>query len=291
MTTFTAACLQLSPSDDLDANLAKIERLVSDSARRGAQLVALPEYATFLHRSGQAMRKAATKEEASRAISALRALASAREVWILVGSLALLADSQRQDRLVNRSLLIDHQGRIVGRYDKIHLFDATMSDGRVVGESKHYHGGEAATLVRTPFGGLGMSICYDLRFPHLYRALALRGAEILAAPAAFTYETGKAHWEVLLRARAIETGSFVLAPATCGVHPGDWRTYGHAAIVNPWGEVIAACDGDSEVNCIAEIDISLCSQARARIPSLTTNPPFAVHEFDSAVFERGACHE
>ncbi|MFN8682361.1 carbon-nitrogen hydrolase family protein [Paracoccus sp. P2] len=273
---FRAACLQVSPGNDLAANLAAIAELVEEAAGQGAALVALPEFATFLDRSSQAMRGSAGADEGCAALTALRDLARRHGILLLVGSLVMQTDEGPEGHLANRSFLIGPDGGVLASYDKIHLFDAVLADGRTVGESRHYRGGNVTPVVETAQGAIGMTICYDLRFPQLYRALALAGAEILAIPAAFTAETGAAHWEPLLRARAIETGCFVLAPATCGTHPGNWQTWGHAMIIDPWGRVLASCGDELSGLCLAEIDPAACATARSRIPSLTTNPVFDV---------------
>jgi predicted amidohydrolase len=277
-TTVRAACIQLTPGNDLAENLRAITGLVGRTVAAGAGLVAIPEFATYLDRSSASMRSSASTQESSKALAELRGLAKDNRVWLLVGSIVVLQEGQGDGRLLNRSFLVSPGGAICGHYDKIHLFDARLSDGRVVGESKHYAGGESAPVIRTPFGKVGMTICYDLRFPELYRRLALAGADILSIPAAFTAETGRAHWEPLLRARAIENGCYVLAPATCGTHPGDWKTHGHAAIVDPWGEIVAQCDGLEQGFAIADLDLKRVGEARARIPSLNTNPTYAVAE-------------
>jgi deaminated glutathione amidase len=271
---FLAACLQLTPSNDLDAGLEEIGNLVSQAAGEGAKLVALPEFATYLDRDSRSMRSSATAEHDSVALSALRIMAADHGVWMLIGSLVILPTGDANEHLANRSFLISPNGEIAARYDKIHLFDAQLADGRVVGESKHYRGGTEAVVVETALGRIGLSICYDLRFPALYRSLALAGAEILTIPAAFTLETGRAHWEPLLRARAIETGCYVLAPATVGKHPGNWDTYGHASIIDPWGTVLASCSDNLSTYCIAAIEVDRSRDIRARLPSLTTNPSF-----------------
>jgi deaminated glutathione amidase len=272
--SFRAACLQLSPGNDIAANLAVIDGLVAQGAGQGAALVALPEFATCLDRDSRVMRASALQGEAT--LAHLRALALQHRVTLLVGSLVMLTVEGPEGHLANRSILIGPDGRILANYDKIHLFDAVLTDGRRVGESRHYRGGTAAPVVETALGRIGMSVCYDLRFPQLYRALALNGAEIFSIPAAFTAETGAAHWESLLRARAIETGAYVLAPATAGTHPGNWQTYGHAAIIDPWGRVLAACTDEPAGLCLAEIDPATCAEVRGRIPSLATNPSFDV---------------
>jgi deaminated glutathione amidase len=286
---FKAACLQLTPGNDLSRNLAEIAALASAAAAEGAGLVALPEFTTYLDRSSKSMRASATQEAESTALSELRSLAQRLDVWLLAGSLVILREDDPEQRLANRSFLIASTGAIAARYDKIHMFDARLSDGRTVGESRHYAGGSRAVVVRTPLGAIGMSVCYDLRFPHLYRELARGGAQLLAIPSAFTAETGAAHWEPLLRARAIETGCFVLAPATSGTHPGDWQTYGHASIIDPWGRVLDSC-GEEPGFCVADIDVALCDEVRSRIPSLGTNPEFRLVREDFYQPSRGGNH-
>ncbi|MQX63423.1 carbon-nitrogen hydrolase family protein [Sinorhizobium meliloti] len=272
-----AACLQMSPGNDLCENLQGISGLIDRAVEEGAELIALPEFATFLDRSSSSMRTSAHPEAEHPALRHLTQEALRHGVWLLAGSIVIAGESD-DDKLLNRSFLISPEGEVCGRYDKIHLFNARLKDGREVGESRHYNAGGSAVLVRTPFAAVGLSVCYDLRFPSLYRRLARAGAEILTVPAAFAAETGIAHWEPLLRARAIENGCFVLAPATCGVHPGDWQTYGHAAIVDPWGEILAQCDGSGPGMAIATLDLNLVKEVRDRIPSLSTNPDYSIVE-------------
>lgn len=273
---FRAACLQLNPGNDTGQNLAQISQLMAQAVGQGAELVALPEFACFLDRDSKAMREAACLQSESHALAELRDMARRQSVWLLVGSLVVERDEDPNGRLANRSFLLSPDGNIVAIYDKIHLFDAKLADGRTVGESRHYIGGTVAPVIETELATLGLTVCYDLRFPQLYRALAQAGAEVLTVPAAFTAETGEAHWEPLLRARAIETGCYVLAPATGGTHPGNWQTHGHAAIIDPWGRIIAECRGTEAGYCMAEIDPGQSSAARARIPSLQTNPTFKI---------------
>jgi predicted amidohydrolase len=187
------------------------------------------------------------------------------QVWILVGSLALKG---ADDRLVNRSFLVSSSGDVVATYDKLHMFDATLKNGRVIRESSAYAPGDRAVVARTPWASIGMSVCYDVRFPQLYRTLAQAGAEVLAIPAAFTRQTGVVHWKALLQARAIENGAYVIAPATCGEHPGGHQTFGHAMVIDPNGQVLVEAGDSPEVIC-APIDIAQVTLARSRIPSLT----------------------
>jgi predicted amidohydrolase len=272
MSRFRAGCLQLNPTDDIERNLAAIERLVAEATAQGAELVCLPEYASFLVRSARIMKSSAYPEAEHPVLQQLSAAARRHSIWIMAGSILVLDGIE--DRPVNRSYLIGPNGQSVAYYDKIHMFDVVLPDGRELRESAHYCPGTSARVVETPLGIFGLSICYDLRFPHLYRALAKAGAEALFVPAAFTAQTGPAHWEVLLRARAIESGAFVLAPATTGEHPGDWQTYGHAMIIDPWGRVLGSAGSEANTVVLADIDLAEVAKARSRIPSLTSNPDF-----------------
>jgi predicted amidohydrolase len=219
-------------------------------------------------------REKAFAEEDHPALSAFRALARDVDLWLLIGSLAIRLG---RDKVANRSILLDNQGRIVARYDKIHLFDVDLDGGESYRESETIAPGDRAVIADTPWGRLGMSVCYDLRFPHLYRSLAKAGADFLSIPAAFTRTTGRAHWHVLQRARAIETGCYVFAPAQCGVHALGRETFGHALIVDPWGVVLA--DAGKDVGFImAEIDLAAVAEARRKIPALTHDRPYAEPE-------------
>lgn len=261
--TLRAACVQIAATPDLEAGMAVACAHIAEAARNGARLVMLPENATMLA-GGKAMRAAARARGGHPARAAFAAAARKNGVWIHAGSLAERAG----DRLANRSVLFDDRGETRAEYDKIHMFDADPGGGESYRESAFYRPGEAAVAAPTPWGALGMTICYDLRFPALYRALAQAGAVMLAVPSAFTVPTGRAHWHALLRARAIETGCFVLAAAQCGVHYGARATYGHSLIVGPWGGVLA--DGGAEPGIVyADIDIAECARVRARVPSLS----------------------
>ena len=196
----------------------------------------------------------------------MRGLAAELGIWMLIGSIAVTLAGE--DRLANRSVLIAPDGSVRARYDKIHMFDVEVGDGQSYRESRAYRPGERAVLAETEFGKLGMTICYDVRFPHLYRKLAQAGAGILTIPAAFTRVTGKAHWHVLVRARAIETGSFVIAPAQGGKHEDGRETFGHSLIVSPWGEVLAEKADDEPGVILADLDLDAVAIARRRIPSL-----------------------
>ena len=265
-------CVQVTPDADRKANIERACAAVRVAARQGASLVLLPEYVSFLHASGKVMRENAQPEAEDSALLRFRLLAREERVWLLVGSLVLATED---DRIVNRSFVITEEGDVISRYDKIHMFDATLPGGRVIRESSTYSSGSRAVVVDTPVGRIGMSICYDLRFPMLYRALAQAGAELLVVPSAFTKATGAMHWRALLQARAIENGAYVLAPATCGMHPGGHETYGHSLIVDPTGQVVASAGTEPDVIC-AEIDTGAVAAARTRLPSLSHDRPFTL---------------
>lgn len=273
--TFVVGCVQVNPGDDRQVGIEEAEKAVRTAVNKGALLVVLPEYVTFLHASGNVMRSNALREEDDPALSRFRRLAKEEGVWLLVGSLALATDG---GKLANRSFLISASGNVVSRYDKIHMFDATLPGGRTIRESSSYEPGTKAIVVDTPWAKLGMSICYDVRFPALYRALAHAGAQILLVPAAFTKATGTLHWKALLQARAIENGAYVVAAATCGIHPGGHETYGHAMIVDPNGRVVAEAGEEPEVIC-ATIDVSMVEAVRGRMPSLQHDRAFDVQSY------------
>ena len=210
-------------------------------------------------------------EENNQALFAFQSMAQETGAWILVGS--LLIDLPKNDKMANRSFLINNNGAICARYDKIHMFDVELGGAENHLESDFYNPGNKLVLATTPWGKLGMTICYDLRFPYLYRALGHAGARMLSIPSAFTRVSGRAHWHVLQRARAIETGSYVIAPAQCGNHPGNRQTYGHSLIVNPWGEVVA--DGGEDIGfIIADVDLTKVDEARNKIPAIRHDRDF-----------------
>jgi predicted amidohydrolase len=265
------ACLQTNSGNDLDANLATLSAMTREAAAGGAKFILSAEYALMMDGSGRTMREKALAPDGEPALSALTALSRELGVWQLAGSLTLKSDD---GRMFNRSLLVSAEGKVVAAYDKIHMFDATLPSGTVIKESSAYRPGERAVVAQTPWGGLGMTVCYDLRFPQLYRALAQRGATMLAIPSSFQSETGKAHWHVLLRARAIENAAFVIAPALCGDHPGKRMTYGHSLVVDPWGGVLA--DGGEAPGIVyADLDLAQVEKVRGMLPSLAHDRPFA----------------
>ncbi len=275
--TLRAGLVQLTSSDDPAANLARTEALVRRAAEGDATLIATPEVTNMVSFSRARQRDLLHPEATDPTLARLRDVAAGLGRWLLIGSLALKTDDPK-GRFANRSFLIDPSGAIAARYDKIHMFDVEVSGTETYRESDGYRPGERAVTAATPWGVVGMTICYDMRFPALYRALAQAGASILTVPSAFTVPTGRAHWETLLRARAIETGCFVLAPAQCGRHPsadqGRVReTWGHSLAVAPWGEVLAD-GGDSPGVTFADLDFSAVAEARRRIPSLGNARPF-----------------
>ncbi|PJK31361.1 carbon-nitrogen hydrolase family protein [Minwuia thermotolerans] len=271
MTSVRAACIQPNTGTDWEANLAANRPRIEDAAKDGAIFVQTPEVTNFIFRRRRDTMEAARLEEDDPSLAAYRDLAAKLGVWLNIGSLAL--KTAGDDRLVNRSFLIAPDGAIANRYEKIHMFDVDLPSGESFKESKAYRPGASVNVVDLPFGRLGMTICYDMRFPHLYRDLAKAGADILTMPSAFTAETGKAHWHVLLRARAIENGCFVIAAAQTGEHDGGRQTYGHSLIVAPWGEVLA--DAGEEPGWVAaDLDMEKIEKARRAVPSLSNDRPY-----------------
>jgi deaminated glutathione amidase len=269
--------VQLTVGDDPEENLPETLALVRAAAEGGAKLVLTPECTNMLSSSRDRQRALLCHEEEDPTLAALRDEAARAGIWLLIGSLGVKTHDA-DGRFANRSFLIGPDGTIAVRYDKIHMFDVNVSDTEVYRESSAYRPGDRAVLAETPLGRIGMTICYDLRFPHLFRRLAQAGAQILTVPAAFNHLTGQAHWQTLLRARAIETGCFVLAPAQTGFHPErdgkGRRTHGHSLVIAPWGEVLADA-GDEPGVTFAEIDLAEVDRARGRVPSLTHDRDFA----------------
>ena len=271
------ALVQLNVSDDPAANLPETLALVQTAAAGGAGFVLTPECTNLLSSNREHQRSVIRSEADDPTLDALRQQAAASGIWLLIGSLGL-ATGDADGRFANRSFLIAPDGSIAARYDKIHMFDVNVSETEVYRESAAYRPGARAVLAQTPFAAVGMTVCYDLRFPHLFRRLAKAGAQILTVPAAFNDTTGRAHWEVLLRARAIETGCFVLAPAQTGQHaetagPGKRRTHGHSLAVAPWGEVLADAGTEPGVTFV-DLDLSEVAKARGRVPSITHDRDF-----------------
>ena len=265
------ACVQMTAGPEIGPNLEAASTLIRAAAKAGAQFVLTPENTSIIEPDRKRALEKSLAEDRHPGPSQMTALARELGIWLLVGSMAIRVEAER---LANRSYLIDDQGRIVARYDKIHMFDVDLPNGERYRESERIRPGAQAVLAETPWGPLGMTVCYDVRFPHLYRKLAQAGATMLAVPAAFTVPTGKAHWQVLLRARAVENGAYLFAPAQCGEHAGGRRTYGHSLIVSPWGEILAEA-GEEPGTIAAEIDLSKVAEARAMIPSLRHDRDYA----------------
>ena len=269
---FRAALVQLRSGRDIEANVQDAETLIRRAALGGAAYVQTPENTAIMELEPELVLAAARTEEDSIPLARFRALARELGIYLHIGSLAIKRDGTH---VANRSYLIDPVGGIAATYDKLHLFDADLAGGESYRESRHARPGASAILADLPFGRIGLSICYDLRFPALYRALAMAGAEVIAVPAAFTKQTGEAHWHVLIRARAIETGTFVLAATQGGLHENGRSTFGHSLIVSPWGEILA--EGGEEPGVIfADLDLAVCAEARAHIPALKHGRDFAV---------------
>jgi len=272
--TFRVGLIQMRSGTAPHANMDAAVRLIGEAKTGGADYVQTPEMTNILESSRERLFAAIVPEEQDASLATFRELARALQLYVHVGSLAIKASA---DKAVNRSFLIDRRGEIVARYDKIHMFDVDLKGGESYRESRSYRPGDLAVLTDLPWGRLGLTICYDLRFPALYRALAEAGATFLAIPSAFTRQTGEAHWHVLMRARAIENGSFVLAAAQGGDHENGRATFGHSLVVDPWGKIIA--EGGTEPGVVfADIDPAEVSAARGRVPSLQHGRRFEILE-------------
>ena len=275
---FTAACVQTNSGTEVEPNLLAAGDLVRQARDAGADLIALPETVTGIVFGRERTLERARPEDSHPGVPFFAGLARETGATLLVGSMAVGLPGGEQ--VANRSFLFDPSGAVVARYDKMHMFDVDLAGGESYRESATYRPGEQAVVAPTPWGGLGMTICYDLRFAYLYRALAQAGAVMLSVPAAFTRQTGRAHWHVLLRARAIEAGCFVIAPAQTGTHDKGRETFGHSLIVAPWGEVLA--DAGEEVGVVtAEIDLARVEEARSAVPALRHDRGFRAPETGS----------
>jgi deaminated glutathione amidase len=261
------AILQTQTGIDPAANARGLEEAVSQAGQGGAAMLFTPEMVGYLDRDRQRAAEALHNEAGDAALAAARNAAAKYGIWVHIGSLGL-KDERADGRWVNRSFVIDASGAIRARYDKMHLFDVSLATGESWRESAVYAPGEEAVAVDTPLGLLGLSICYDMRFPDLYRALSDAGACVLAVPAAFTVPTGRAHWHTLLRARAIESAAYVIAPAQVGRHEDGRETYGHSLVVDPWGEVVLDMGGQAPGLAFADLDKARLDDIRARIPVL-----------------------
>jgi predicted amidohydrolase len=272
--TFTAACVQMrsgiTVSDNTEAALA----LVREAARGGATYVQTPEMTNILQPNRPLFFEAIQAEDSDPTLAAMVNEAKALKIWLHLGSIAVKFS---ETKAANRGFLISPDGEIVARYDKIHMFDVDLGQGRSYRESEAYSPGETAVMASTPLAAFGLSVCYDLRFPALYRALAEAGAQVLTIPSSFTVPTGQAHWHVLMRARAIENGAFVIAAAQGGKHESGRETFGHSLIINPWGEIIAEAAHDEPCVIMAQIDLGEVDKARSSIPSLANGRRFSLH--------------
>ncbi len=287
--SFKVACLQTRCLPDAESALQHALGLADQAVQQGAQFLLLPEYCGGLRTEGKAFAPPVYTEQSHPVLIGLQQFARDRGVWILVGSVAIAADSEvageaaNSDanqtgtgvarKYINRSFLLNDQGLVCARYDKLHLFDIQLSSTKTYKESATVQPGNKAILVDTPFGRLGLSICYDIRFPSLYRELSQAGAQLLLVPAAFTQRTGAAHWHVLNQARAIENGAYLIAPCAIGPVEGGGASYGHSLVIDPWGVIVADAGEQSGV-CIAEINLDNVTKTREKIPSLAHDTPY-----------------
>ena len=266
------ALLQISSTDEPKENLELINNMINSAAAKNVEFVALPETANCISNSNLHKETVLQKEKEDMTLASLTEVAKKKSIYILIGSLAIKQNKPKH-KFLNRSFLINPSGSIIAKYDKLHMFDATISDSEEYIESASFVAGKNAKIISTAIGKFGLSICYDVRFPHLYRGLSQRGAQLLTVPAAFTVPTGKAHWEILLRARAIENGAFVIAPAQSGTHNftggGYRKTYGHSMVVDPWGTVLVDAKGNTNNISYFSCDLSKVEMARSQLPSLT----------------------
>jgi len=286
MSVFTAAVVQMRSAKEPRRNAADMEALVREAAAKGATYVQTPEMTGALVRDQEARASVFTTEEKDVVVATASRLAGELGIYLHIGSTAIL---RADGKLANRALLFGPDGALRACYDKIHMFDVDLDNGESWRESSAYEAGGRATVAELPFATLGFAVCYDLRFPQLFRAEALAGAEVLCVPAAFTRQTGEAHWHVLLRARAIENGAFVIAAAQGGLHEDGRETFGHSLIVDPWGRIIAEVDSDVPGIALAQIDTRLSGEARRKIPNLKNARDFAVETVRAADAEiRGA---
>jgi predicted amidohydrolase len=290
MTTFKAAAVQMRSGIDVAQNLADVERLVREAAGAGARYVLTPEMTTILDRDRARLLASIETESADPSLAQFRALARELGIYLHIGSMAIRlpgAGERGDDAVANRSFLIGPDGGVVTTYDKIHMFDVDLVGGESYRESRLYKPGSIAVVADLPWARLGLTVCYDVRFPQLHRALAKAGANVIAVPAAFTKTTGEAHWHVLVRARAIETGSFVIAAAQGGTHDDGRETYGHSLIVDPWGTLLAEAGREPGV-IVADIDPAASVTARQRIPALANERAFVPPDGSEAVLRTAA---
>lgn len=275
MTSLRVALIQTRTPAGPAAAFDHVEPLIREAAAGGATLILTPEATNFLIRDRARREAVLATQDADEAVLRLRDLARELGVWLLIGSAIVRSGHEGDARAANRSLLVDDRGGVVAAYDKLHVYDVDLPTGERWRESAAIRPGDGAVVADTPWGRLGLTICYDIRFPQLYRALAKAGAIMISVPAAFTVPTGEAHWETLLRARAIETGCWILAPAQGGLHDDGRRTWGRSTVVAPWGEVAAKLDHDAPGVLFATLDFGAVDRARAAVPQLTHDRAFA----------------
>jgi predicted amidohydrolase len=276
MTPVPVALIQTRTPATPQAALDHVVPLIREAAAGGAKLILTPEATNFLIQNRAARDAVLVEADADIVVQGLRALAKELKVWLLIGSAMVRSGHDGDDRAANRSILIDDTGAVVSIYDKLHVYDVDLPTGERWRESASVRPGDAAVVAETPWDRLGLTICYDIRFPHLHRALARAGAAMIAVPAAFTVPTGEAHWETLLRARAIESGAYVLAPAQGGLHQDGRRTWGRSTVVAPWGEVVAKLDHDEPGVLFATLDLDAVERARNAVPQLTHDRDFSL---------------
>lgn len=275
MTPLRVALIQTRTPATPEAALAHLRTLLDEAAAGGAQLILTPEASNFMEKRPERKAAVLADSENDAVVQGVRAFARERGVWTLLGSAMVRSGDPSDPRAANRSMLINDRGEIESTYDKLHVFDVDLPNGDRYRESAGVRPGDRAVVAETPWGRLGLTVCYDLRFPHLFRALAQAGADVIAVPAAFTRPTGEAHWETLLRARAIETGAFVLAPAQGGDHEDGRSTWGRSMAVDPWGQVIAVLDHDEPGVLFTDLDLDAVARTRAAIPALTHDRAFS----------------
>lgn len=274
MTSFTAACIQLRSGMDPNANCQTAEELIRAAAKQGARYIQTPEMSNVLVRSREDLLERIFDAGADPFLSMARSVASDEGVFLHLGSLAVL---NQTGKVANRAFMIGPNGSILATYDKIHMFDVDLPNGESWRESATYEPGRQTVITDLPFARFGMAICYDIRFPAIFRTQARNGAEVLTGPAAFTKQTGEAHWHVLQRARAIENGAYVISAAQGGLHEDGRETYGHSLIVDPWGGILAERDDDEPGYILAEIETETVSKARGRIPAIANERAFDCH--------------
>lgn len=272
---FLTSLIQMNSTNNLDGNLTAYLSKLNEAVSHGSKFILSPEVTNFITTNHEQRLKIANSEEADLFINETKSFCLKNSVWVLIGSLVMR--SRNINKCSNRSILIDPKGYIRCSYDKIHMFDVNLSKNQKFTESEFYQPGDTAKLVKTDIGNIGLTVCYDVRFPNLYLQLAAKGAHIITVPSAFTKFTGDLHWEILLRSRAIETGCFILAPAQTGTHgkEGSRESFGHSMIVSPWGEVLNSLGSEPGI-CTAEIDLSICEDFRSKIPNLQNIQEFSL---------------